>query len=371
MMASSIQEAQEKKEKLIQFDSVERVETISDLIPKNQEQRIQWISKQKEEILPLIEFSQTQNQGYEFNLLFRELEKLKFKIRPDNKKWSPDKKPKEKDMAEVHGLLEKITQKKKSISQNAHLPSLLKYETFIFSELQKEIQYLKNNFDLNLVKIDQLPDKLKDRFIGKTGKILLQIFSSFDIFDHDKMDVFVKDLRDVDRKVTGVALQVYESSRIMKDGYVLGGFYALLAIIILVWITFRRILPALLALLPLFLGSLWTLGWMQLFDIPFNLANLVILPIIVGIGVDNGIHIVHRYLENHPDPVKLIFESTGKAVIISSLTSMIGFGSLMIAHHQGIYSIGLLLSVGIGSCLLVSVTILPLLLHYIKEKGYL
>ena len=116
-----------------------------------------------------------------------------------------------------------------------------------------------------------------------------------------------------------------------------------------------------LALVPLVVGAAWTLGLMELFSINFNLANLILLPIIIGYGIINGLQIVKRY-QSEGRTGSIIANSTGRAVFLTSVTSMVGFGSLMVAHHRGIFSLGSLLAVGVGSVLLASLTVLPALL---------
>ena len=101
---------------------------------------------------------------------------------------------------------------------------------------------------------------------------------------------------------------------------------------------------------------------MWFFRLQFNLANLVAVPLIIGIGVENGIHIVHRYREEGVGGPALVAGSTGQAVALFSLTTMIGFGSLMVARYYGIFSMGLLLTIAVGSVLVASLTVLPLLL---------
>jgi hypothetical protein len=109
---------------------------------------------------------------------------------------------------------------------------------------------------------------------------------------------------------------------------------------------------------------------MWIWDLPFNLANLILLPLIVGIGVSNGIHIIHRHIEDGSHEMSVIARSTGKAVVLSSLTTMVGFGSLMVARHQGIFSLGLLLTIGIGCNLLASLTVLPSILSYLPIAAH-
>jgi predicted RND superfamily exporter protein len=150
----------------------------------------------------------------------------------------------------------------------------------------------------------------------------------------------------------------------MQEAYQDAGLYAFLGIVGLTLLTFRAVRPALLALVPLAVGSCWTLGIMGLLHMTFNVANLIVLPLIMAPAVESGIMIIYRHREERDRgrrPLSLP-QSTGRAVVFSTLSTIIGFGSLMISHHQGIFSIGLLLAIGVASVLLASVTTLPSLL---------
>jgi len=104
------------------------------------------------------------------------------------------------------------------------------------------------------------------------------------------------------------------------------------------------------------------------FDIPFNPANVMTLPLIVGIGVTNGIHILNRFAEEqHPS---ILARSTGKAVLVSGLTTIAGFGSLILAQHQGIRSLGLIMATGVTTCMVVGLTFLPALLNLLDKHGW-
>jgi predicted RND superfamily exporter protein len=146
----------------------------------------------------------------------------------------------------------------------------------------------------------------------------------------------------------------------MKRGYQQVAIYALVGVALLMLLNFRDLRYFLLAKVPLLVGAVWTAGLMQVFSLKFNLANLIIVPLIVAPGVENGLLIVNRYREE--DESAVLPRSIAKGVALSSLTTMIGFGSLMIAHHRGAFSIGLLVTLGVGSILVVSLTLLPALL---------
>jgi len=165
----------------------------------------------------------------------------------------------------------------------------------------------------------------------------------------------------VDPDIIGDPISAWEHGRNMEKGYLLGGLYATIAMVVIILWSFGSVTHLLLALVPLVVGAAWTLGLMELFHINFNLANLILLPLIAGYGIMNGLHIVKRW-EQERGQGSVIANSTGRAVFLSATTTMVGFGSLMVASHRGIFSLGFLLSVGVGSILLASLTVLPSLL---------
>jgi len=127
-----------------------------------------------------------------------------------------------------------------------------------------------------------------------------------------------------------------------------------------VFIHFRNLISVVLALVPVGIGFLWLGGFMGYFGVPLNPANIMMLPLVIGIGVTNGIHILNRFAEEQTP--SLFSRSTGKAVLVSGLTSIAGFGSLILAQHRGIQSLGLVMSIGLATCMVAGLTFLPALL---------
>jgi len=126
---------------------------------------------------------------------------------------------------------------------------------------------------------------------------------------------------------------------------------------------FRSVLAVVLALLPVAIGTLWTVGLMGATDISFNLANIMTLPLVIGIGVTNGIQVLNRFAEERTPGI--LSRSTGKAVLVSGLTAIAGFGSLILAKYRGIHSLGCVMSIGIAACMIAGLTFLPALLNLI------
>jgi len=108
------------------------------------------------------------------------------------------------------------------------------------------------------------------------------------------------------------------------------------------------------------LGTLWVVGLMGWTGIPFNPANIMMLPLVIGIGITNGIHILNRFAEERNPSI--LAKSTGKAVFVSGLTTIVGFGSLVLAQHQGIRSLGLVMALGTTTCMVAGLTVLPAIL---------
>jgi predicted RND superfamily exporter protein len=211
-----------------------------------------------------------------------------------------------------------------------------------------------------------LPAGLVDRFVGHNGKHLLKIYGRGNIWDIEALKNFVNDVRSVDARATGNPLQAYEASTEMKESYQLAALYALMVILVVLWIDFRNSGHVLLAIFPLALSLVQTFGLMGLLEIPLNPANLIALPLIVGIGVDYGVHIVHNFLEQR-GPYQMS-PATAIAVSVDSLTTIIGFGALMIASHQGLQSLGRVLTLGIACCTITSLVILPAALTWITKN---
>ncbi len=112
------------------------------------------------------------------------------------------------------------------------------------------------------------------------------------------------------------------------------------------------------------MGAMIMFGVMGLLGIDLNPANLIVLPLVLGIGVDDGVHVIHDFREQRG--TYRTSSSTINAIVLTSLTSMIGFGSMMVASHRGLYSVGMVLVIGVGSCLIVSLVTLPALLTVVS-----
>jgi len=155
----------------------------------------------------------------------------------------------------------------------------------------------------------------------------------------------------------------------MEKAYFQGAIYAFILVAVLAALMLRRLRETVLALTPLLLGTLWTVGLMQVFGLKFNLANVWGLPVIIGAAAEYGLNVVIRYMEGRAHGGPLLARSTVMAVTLNGLTTIGGFGSLMVAQHQGIFSLGLLLTIGASTSLVASLIVLPVLIRLFGQAA--
>ncbi len=168
--------------------------------------------------------------------------------------------------------------------------------------------------------------------------------------------------------VIGVKVLSTELKRIVEKDAFLAALLSLTGVFGFLIYHFKKLKVVALAILPLFVSVIWMVGTMSLLKLKFNLVNISILPIIIGIGIDDGIHIVHHYLEDAHRNIINTAKITGRAVVITSLTTVVGFGSLLFADYPGLASVGTVAILGVSYALIASITVLPALLSLLDKK---
>ncbi len=208
-----------------------------------------------------------------------------------------------------------------------------------------------------------LPDELRRKFIGKSGRLLLQIHSRLDIWERPGATRFVEELRTVDPDVTGQPVVAYESMRLVERAYWQGLVSAFVLVAGIAGLMIRRMRETALALVPVTLGVLWTVALMQVAGLRVNLVNVWALPLIIGSAAEYGVNIVLRALESQTHGGPQLARSTVMGVMLNGLTTTVGFGSLLVAHHRGVWGLGLLLVIGSVMTLTASLIVLPTLIR--------
>jgi predicted RND superfamily exporter protein len=244
---------------------------------------------------------------------------------------------------------------------------LAEFQQALFNDVRETFDALRQQDNSAPVRIEDLPQALRDRFVGVTGKYLLMVYPKEDVWQREHQKRFIADLEKIYPNVTGTPVQLYHYTDLLKRSYEEAARYSLIAIAILVFIHFRSALSVALALIPVGVGFVWLGGIMGFFHVPLNPANIMTLPLVIGIGVTNGIHILNRFAEEQTPSI--LARSTGKAVLVSGLTAITGFGSLILAKHQGIQSLGYVMSLGLATCMIAGLTFLPAILNFFTEEN--
>jgi predicted RND superfamily exporter protein len=227
--------------------------------------------------------------------------------------------------------------------------------------------------------IDQIPDYLKSRFVTKDGEIgrFVIVYPSVGLSDGRKSIAFKDDIRVVEldggaefyaASTSIVAASMLDLMR-TESPYMVAATFIFIYFFML--FSFRSFRWSIISMLPLMVGLLWLFGIMMLFGLQFNFYNLVVLPAILGIGEDSGVHLAHRYREEGKNSMWQVLSSTGQHITMGSLTTMLGFAGLLFTNHPGLQSIGIMAVLGIGMTLLTSVTFLPALIQLLEDRDWI
>jgi predicted RND superfamily exporter protein len=202
------------------------------------------------------------------------------------------------------------------------------------------------------------------------GRTRVQVFADGDLRAPGALERFSDAVLGVAPEATGMAVDVVEFGRVVSRSLGQAIATAAAAIALLVFLLWRRLDDTLLALAPLLLAGALTGATMVIAGIPFNFANVVALPLLLGVGVDSAIHLVHRARAGGAGPAgSLLATTTARAVFYSFATTLVSFGNLAFSGHRGIASMGLVLGVGLSLALACNLVVLPALIDWRMRPG--
>jgi len=229
--------------------------------------------------------------------------------------------------------------------------------------LPEQLRMLDAALSAGHVTLEKLPDAILERMITADGRVRIQIFPRDDLSDNAALAAFVDGVKTITPEVAGSASEILESGRAVVRALTQAMLSAFVVITLFLMILWRRVDDTALVLIPLLLASALTVATAVLADIPFNFADVIVLPLLLGIGVDSGIHLVHRARVVASGESNLLATSTARAVAYSALTTIASFGSLGLATHLGLATLGRLLTIGVGLTLVCNLIVLPALIQ--------
>ncbi len=253
---------------------------------------------------------------------------------------------------------------------------LSKYQPLINkqdAEVRDKIEKLQRQLEPQPFGLNDLPAGVQNQYEGKDHQIsAVFVYPNTRIFNGKVAKQFVQEARDFPKpetvKVAGEAVIYADILSLIEHDAPIALGISTIVVFLLVLIHFRRLDHTLWVHAPLAIGGLWMIGMMGAGKLQFNFFNMVIIPSILGVGIDNGIYIFDRYKERSSENFFESMRKSLKGVVLSSATNISGFASIMFAAHQGMGSLGKLGVFGFLGCLLSSVFFIPALIEFFELK---
>ncbi len=372
---------------------VGRVDTITDYIPSS---KPEYFENQKNRMNYISEIKKTHG-GMNYKIISRQIiDKVLYQLKDFRDRII------ELSYAETLGGLKLVKQKRvimlkkknlfgrlKTLLENADEKTLKKLQTLEkhFSILMIKRVKLMTKISINpiypVISVENLPESIKNNYISDSGnQFIVRIYPHKNIWEERFLRRFVKATGRINKGVTGMPVLFLEVTDIMrKEGWdaVIYAFIAIFALLIITYMITGKsravyrfpvaVLKSMLTSIPLIIGAVITVAVMKLIGMRFNIYNITAIPLLLGMGVDDGVHITQRYITENYKNLPAVLQHTGKGVVLTTLTTMVSFGTLgFMANHTGMGSFGILVFIGMGAAMVVSVVLLPPLLHTFLRK---
>jgi hopanoid biosynthesis associated RND transporter like protein HpnN len=237
----------------------------------------------------------------------------------------------------------------------------------LLSGLRRELEALRLALEAQPVRLRDLPRDLVESWLSADGRARIQVFPAGDPRDSDTIHRFVASVQTVAPEATGDAVANYEGGQVVMRAFVTAGALALTTITLVLAVVLRRVRDVILVLVPLVLAGALTLATCALVGLPINFANIIALPLLLGIGVAFSVYLVMNWRAGVQGQLQ---SPTARALVFSALTTGSAFGSLVLSSHPGTASMGLLLAMGLAYEVACTMFVLPALLGSVRhERG--
>ncbi len=296
-------------------------------------------------------------------------------VREEGKPRPPGGWPRIAASAEVKAV------EKMLLEAGGEAPALLSRFQSMFEPARRET--LLGMANPSLLALKDIPEHVRERYVSRDGKhFLLTVYPRQDIWDEDFQKRFMPQTRSVTERVTGVSFLFVDTvERGAREGKraTLIAFMAIFLILLLDFSGMKLraenikagLLASVLAVGPLTVAALWMVGFMNILDIDINMVNIIAVPLILGIGIDDAVHMIHRYrIEGGGRKIDAVLNTTGRAILLTSLTTVAAFGSFMFSLYRGLSTTGIILSIGITVCFFSSVYFLPALIRLAEKLRF-
>ena len=370
VMADSVEQADELAVKLSELSTVSKVRTLGDLVPQDQQKRMEEVNRIAR-VAGEISLGSGAESSVDVPKAKRDLEFLLESSQEGAKQakqyigLSGRARQAVTTFEKLIPPLERAVAALDKLSLEEAKKRLDRHQVKLVGSITQNLGWLKTQRGDRPLTVEDLPVQLRQRYLSNHGKVLIEVVPSVDVWERKPNEEFVAQVQKIAPGVTGTPVMNLEYIDLLMKSYIQASFYAAGVILILIFLLFRNVKDLILTLLPLGLGILWLFGALGLFHIELDPANIVTLPMILGIGVAYGVYVMDRYREE--GGIRIFASSTGKAVVLSALTTLFGFGSMLVGQYRGLVSLGLVMSLGVIFTLISALLVLPQILA-IQDK---
>ena len=359
-------EIQPLKEKLSELPEVSKVVSIQDLVPSGQNEKLAMIEEmalilgpELSMMAPSKDRQMVLQQPQVLVPLSTALERF-INNYPDS--------PVSASARQLRDSTQALLDRLNTVDSSAKDKLLRSLEDNLLSTLSVALQRLNRLIEAAPFSEQDLPASLASRWHSRTGEYLVAVYPSGDIGDNESLRRFVRSVQQVAPQATGIPVISLEAGNAVIDAFIQAFSFTLIGVTVALLFMLRSLKYTLLVLVPLLLSSIFTGVFTVMLDMPFNFANIIALPLLLGLGIDSSLNMVQRSIGQQDKNENLVHTSTPRAVFYSALTTLVGFGSLMFSPHEGTASMGILLTVGLAFTLICTLIILPSLLGNSRQQ---
>lgn len=355
ILAKNREAAQALAVRLRALPEVASAVTLADYLPKDQDEKLEILSSLGMFLLPSLASAERRAppDAAEMAELFADLQTQAHRLAE-----GPD--------AKLHPAARRLLKALEGLPRARD--DLPEFQDRLLSGLPGRLRDLRTALDAGTVSLDDLPPSLRDREIAKDGRTKVTVKAKEDLQDREALKRFVAAVRAVASGATGTPVVILEAGNTVVGSFLEAGGIAVSIIGLLLVLLMRRLRDVLLVFAPLVLAGLMTAAVTVLLGTPFNFANLIVLPLLFGLGVAGSIYLVLRGRING-GAASALATSTPRAVLYSALTTIASFGSLALSTHPGMASMGVLLTVSIACSLFSTLIFLPALAVATRRGG--
>ena len=238
-------------------------------------------------------------------------------------------------------------------------------QTRLFTALPLMIDRIEAMLEADFVSRDTLPAPMRERFISSDGLYRVEILPEFDLSDPVAAQAFARTVTDAVPQAAGGPVQLAAAGQTVGRAMLIATLLAGLLTGLIAFAATRRLSDVAAILAPLVVAGVLTAAASTLLDVPFNYANVIVLPLMIGLGVDGGIHIAMR---ERRAPGAVFATSTPRAVILSAATTVAAFGTLALSDHRGTASMGILLAIAMLATVLSVLALTPRLIRWADRR---